>query len=294
MSMTITKLHDHVGAEIGNIDLTRPLEAATFATIENAFYENSVLVFRSQDLLPEAHIAFSRRFGPLEVHILHQYQLANHPEILLLSNKTDVEGNPIGLVEAGRYWHTDVSFTEAPSMGSFLFAVEIPPEGGDTLFASQFAAYDALTEDWKTRLDGLKARHGLNKTTAPKFTDAQLALVKGVDHPLIRTHPKTGRKALYAGVFVDKICGTIAAFSTMRHRSMRSTSGTCTVQPWKGSDRSKTSVVGAWQPLQRTRRRHHQESAGANPFRPTERRRSASPPFVDEGRTSDRRQPLRR
>jgi taurine dioxygenase len=213
MSMTITKLHDHVGAEIGNIDLTRPLEAATFATIENAFYENSVLVFRSQDLLPEAHIAFSRRFGPLEVHILHQYQLANHPEILLLSNKTDVEGNPIGLVEAGRYWHTDVSFTEAPSMGSFLFAVEIPPEGGDTLFASQFAAYDALTEDWKTRLDGLKARHGLNKTTAPKFTDAQLALVKGVDHPLIRTHPKTGRKALYAGVFVDKILGVSAAES---------------------------------------------------------------------------------
>ncbi len=211
--MTITKLHDHVGAEIGNIDLTRPLEAATFATIENAFYENSVLVFRSQDLLPEAHIAFSRRFGPLEVHILHQYQLANHPEILLLSNKTDVEGNPIGLVEAGRYWHTDVSFTEAPSMGSFLFAVEIPPEGGDTLFASQFAAYDALTEDWKTRLDGLKARHGLNKTTAPKFTDAQLALVKGVDHPLIRTHPKTGRKALYAGVFVDKILGVSAAES---------------------------------------------------------------------------------
>ena len=205
MSMTITKLHDHVGAEIGNVDLTHPLDDEAFATIEKAFYEHSLLVCRKQDLSPDAQIAFSRRFGPLEVHILHQFQLADHPEILLLSNKTDADGNPLGLVEAGRYWHTDVSFTEVPSMGSFLYALEIPPEGGDTLFASQFAAYDALSDAWKARLENLTALHGLNKTTAPKFTDAQLALVKGVEHPLIRTHPKTGRKALYAGVFVDKI-----------------------------------------------------------------------------------------
>jgi taurine dioxygenase len=207
MTLTITKLHAHVGAEIGGIDLSQPLDDATFAALEDAFYQNSVLVFRGQDLPPERHIAFSRRFGPLEVHILDQYQLAGHPEILLLSNKTDADGKPLGLVEAGRYWHTDVSFTEIPSMGSFLYAVEIPPEGGDTLFASQFAAYDALPDDWKTRLGKLSALHGLNKTTAPKFTDAQLASVKGVEHPLIRTHPKTGRKALYAGVFVLKILG---------------------------------------------------------------------------------------
>ena len=205
MSMTITKLHDHVGAEISNVDLTRPLNNAAFTSVEKAFYEKSVLVFRGQNLSPDAHIAFSRRFGPLEVHILHQYQLTNHSEILLLSNKTDSDGNPLGLVEAGRYWHTDVSFTKIPSMGSFLYAMEVPPDGGDTLFSSQFAAYDALPEHWKTRLENLTALHGLNKTTAPKFTDAQLASVKGVEHPLIRTHPKTGRKALYAGVFVDKI-----------------------------------------------------------------------------------------
>ena len=205
MPMTITELHDHVGAEIGNVDLTRPLNNAEFALVEKAFYEKSVLVFRGQNLSPENHIAFSRRFGPLEVHILHQYQLTDHSEVLQLSNKTDLEGNPIGLVDAGRYWHTDVSFTETPSMGSFLYAVEVPPKGGDTLFSSQFAAYDALPEYWKVRLENLTALHGLNKTTAPKFTDAQLASVKGVEHPLIRTHPKTGRKALYAGVFVDKV-----------------------------------------------------------------------------------------
>ncbi|NQV82157.1 MAG: TauD/TfdA family dioxygenase [Alphaproteobacteria bacterium] len=213
MTLTITKLHDHVGAEIGGVDLTQPLDDATFAALEEAFYQNSVLVFRGQDLPPERHIAFSRRFGPLEIHILDQYQLAGHPEILLLSNRTDADGNPLGLVEAGRYWHTDVSFTEVPSMGSFLYAVEIPPEGGDTLFASQFAAYDALPGPWKDRLAGLSALHGLNKITAPKFTDAQLASVKGVEHPLIRTHPKTGRKALYAGVFALKVLGVSAAES---------------------------------------------------------------------------------
>lgn len=207
MGLAITKLHDHVGAEVCGVDLARPLDDDTFAAIEDAFYQNSVLVFRDQDLPPERHIAFSRRFGPLKVHILTQYQLEGHPEILLLSNKTDDNGKPVGLVEAGRYWHTDVSFTELPSMGSFLYAVEIPPEGGDTMFASQFAAYDALPDNWKSRLDGLTALHGLTKKTAPKFTDAQLALVKGVEHPLIRTHPKTGRKALYAGVFVLKVLG---------------------------------------------------------------------------------------
>ena len=213
MTLTMTKLHDHVGAEIGGVDLSQPLDDATFAVLEDAFYQNSVLVFRGQDLAPKAHIAFSRRFGPLEVHILDQYQLAGHPEILLLSNRTDDAGNPIGLVEAGRYWHTDVSFTAAPSMGSFLYAVEIPPEGGDTLFASQFAAYDALPKDWKTRLGKLSALHGLNKTTAPKFTDEQLARVTGVEHPLIRTHPKSGRKALYAGMFALKVLGVSAAES---------------------------------------------------------------------------------
>ncbi len=207
MTMTMTNLHDHVGAEVAGIDLSHPVDDATFAEIEQAFYRKSVLVFRGQNLSPDAQISFSRRFGPLEVHILHQYQLDGHPEILVLSNKTDAEGNPVGLIDAGRYWHTDVSFTEKPSMGSFLYAVEVPPEGGDTLFASQFAAYDTLPEDWKSRLAGLYALHGLNKTTAPKFTDAQLALVKGVEHPLIRTHPRTGRKALFGGVFVDKVLG---------------------------------------------------------------------------------------
>jgi len=211
--MTMTNLHDHVGADVAGIDLAHPVDDATFAEIEQAFYQKSVLVFRGQNLPPDAQIAFSRRFGSLEVHILHQFQLTGHPEVLVLSNKTDAEGKAVGLVDAGRYWHTDVSFTEVPSMGSFLYAVEIPPEGGDTLFASQFAAYDALPEEWKARLAGLKGLHGLNKTTAPKFTDTQLALVKGVEHPLVRTHPATGRKALYAGVFVDRVLGVSVAES---------------------------------------------------------------------------------
>ncbi len=207
MSITITQLHDKVGAEISGVDLAQPLDDDAFAAIEEAFYQNSLLLFRDQDLPPGKHIAFSRRFGVLEEHPLDQFHLEGFPEILVLSNRKRDDGTPAGLEDAGRYWHTDVSFTEIPSMGSFLYSVEIPPEGGDTLFASQFAAYDALPDDWKKRLDGLQALHGLNRVTAPKWTDEQLAQVKGVAHPLIRTHPKTGRKALYAGVFVLKVLG---------------------------------------------------------------------------------------
>jgi taurine dioxygenase len=213
MTLSVTKLHDHVGAEVSGVDLSQPLDGATLAAIEQAFYQNSALVFRGQDLPPEKHIAFSRHFGPLEVHPLDQFHLERFPEILVLSNRKRADGTPLGLEDAGRYWHTDVSFTEVPSMGSFLYSVEIPPEGGDTLFASQIAAYEALPDAWKKRINGLQALHGLNRITAPKWTDEQLAKVKGVAHPLVRTHPKTGRKALYAGVFVLKVLGVSEAES---------------------------------------------------------------------------------
>ena len=204
---TITPLAPAVGAEVFGVDLARPLDDRAFAAIHRAFLDHAVLVFRDQDIGVTQHLAFTRRFGELEVHILNQFNLPGVPHILVLSNAKDEAGAPLGLEDAGRYWHTDVSYTEEPSMASFLFAIDVPPNGGDTLFAGTSAAYAALTGDLRAQIDGLKGVHGLTKMTAPKMTDEQFAALKPEIHPLARTHPETGRKAIYAGAFAMGIQG---------------------------------------------------------------------------------------
>ncbi len=207
MTMTVAALTESIGAEVSGADLGVALGEAAFQAIHDAFLEHSVLVFRDQSLSPNQHIALTRRFGEAEVHILNQFHHADHPEILILSNGRDPSGAPLGLEDAGRYWHTDVSFTKEPSMGSFLYAHDVPPEGGDTVFASTRAAYDALSAAWKARLDGLRAVHGLNRTTAPKFTDDQFAALDHIEHPIVRMHPETGQKAIYTGAFALSVVG---------------------------------------------------------------------------------------
>ncbi len=201
MSPAVQPLTPAVGAEMSGVDLACPLDDALFSAVHGALLDHAVLVFRDQAIGDEQHLAFTRRFGELEVHILDQFNLPGRPNILVLSNAKDEAGAPLGLEDAGRYWHTDVSYTERPSMASFLFAIDVPPEGGDTMFAGMTAAYEALPDEMKERLDGLKGVHGLNKITAPRMTDAQFAKLKPEVHPLVRTHPETGRKAIYAGVF---------------------------------------------------------------------------------------------
>src|SRR5580692_8672298 len=148
-----------LGAEVLDLDLSRPLDDETFAAVHRAFLEsNGLLVFRAQHITPEQHIEFSRRFGPLMIHILRQYLLPGHPEILRVSNVIE-SGEPIGLGDAGSIWHSDLSYTPEPSLGSLLHALELPAEGGDTSFANMTAAYDALPEDIKERLEGKQAIH---------------------------------------------------------------------------------------------------------------------------------------
>jgi taurine dioxygenase len=204
---TITPLAPAVGAEVFGVDLARPLDDRAFAAIHRAFLDHAVLVFRDQDIGVTQHLAFTRRFGEPEVHILDQFNLPGFPHILVLSNAKDETGAPLGLEDAGRYWHTDVSYTEEPSMASFLFAIDVPPNGGDTLFAGTSAAYAALPADLRAQIDGLKGVHGLTKMTAPKMTDEQFAALKPEIHPLARTHPETGGKAIYAGAFAMGIQG---------------------------------------------------------------------------------------
>lgn len=194
-----------LGAEIIGIDLAKPLNDTDFARVHQAHLEHGVVVFRDQQLTPQQHIDFSRRFGELQIHVLRQFLLAGHPEVFIISNIIE-NGQPVGLGDAGKFWHSDLSYKEIPSLGSMLYAQELPSEGGDTLFASQQAAYDALPAELKKALQGKRAAHsylaryddevfaGIRR---PTLTPEQIAEVRPAIHPVVRTHPETGRKGLF-------------------------------------------------------------------------------------------------
>ncbi|WP_370467212.1 TauD/TfdA dioxygenase family protein [Caballeronia sp. BR00000012568055] len=205
-----------LGAEVVGLDLSRPLSAEDFARIHRAHLDHHVLVFRDQRITPDQQVEFSRRFGPLQIHVLQQFGLAGHPEVLIVSNIKE-NGKPIGLGDAGHFWHSDLSYKDKPSLGSMLHAQELPSEGGDTLFANMHAAYDALPSDLRDAVAGLKAEHTylaryaeLQKRSPwrPNLTAEQIAEVKPVVHPVVRTHPETGRKALFVSEhFTTRIVG---------------------------------------------------------------------------------------
>ncbi|CAB3761759.1 TauD/TfdA dioxygenase family protein [Paraburkholderia solisilvae] len=205
-----------LGAEVIGLDLSKPLADHDFARIHRAHLDYHVVVFRDQRITPEQHVAFSRRFGPLQKHVLHQFALPAHPEMLIVSNIVE-NGKPIGLGDAGHFWHSDLSYKEKPSLGSLLHAQELPAEGGDTLFANMHAAYDALPDALRNAIQGLRAEHTYLARYAelqarspwrPNLTPEQIAEVKPVVHPVVRTHPETGRKALFVSEhFTTRIVG---------------------------------------------------------------------------------------
>ncbi len=209
MAIHIEPFESPLGAEINGVDLAGSLTEDEFTSIEVAWNAHSVLVFRDQDLSPEALIEFSRRFGELEVHVLDQYLHPDHPEILVVSNILENDRH-IGIYDAGRYWHTDLSYLSEPSRGSILHAIEIPKKDGetlgDTLWTSTAAAYEALDPALKEQLAGLKAAFDLAKRFQRLVADGdqqavmserQKDLTPQVAHPIIRTHPVTGRKCIY-------------------------------------------------------------------------------------------------
>ena len=194
-----------VGAEVVGLDISQPINADDFRRIHRAHLDHHVLVFRDQQITPQDHIDFSRRFGPLEIHVLHQFQLKNHPEILIVSNILE-NGEPIGLGDAGVYWHSDISYKPRPSLGSLLHAQELPSEGGDTLFADQHLAWESLSPELQQRVLPLKAEHSYlakyedlraKNPWRPKLSQSQIDQVAPAVQPVVRTHPETGRKALF-------------------------------------------------------------------------------------------------
>ncbi|MBV8503933.1 MAG: TauD/TfdA family dioxygenase [Paucibacter sp.] len=204
------------GAEVLGLDLAEPLSGADFQRLHRAHLDHHVLVFRDQRITPQQQIDFSRRFGPLQIHVLHQFQLAGHPEILIVSNIIE-NGRPIGLGDAGVYWHSDLSYKERPSLGSMLHAQELPAEGGDTLFANMHLAWDTLPAALRSATEGLRAEHSYlakyeelrqRSPWRPKLTDEQIAEVRPVTQPVVRTHPETGRKALFVSEhFTTRVIG---------------------------------------------------------------------------------------
>lgn len=204
-SFEVRPFSGRVGAEILGLDLSLPLNERDFARVHQAHLDHHVVVFRDQRITPQQQIDFSRRFGVLQIHVLKQFLLHNHPEILIVSNIVE-DGQPIGLGDAGKYWHSDLSYKELPSLGSMLHAQELPSEGGDTLFADMHLAWDTLPLHLREAVEGRSAVHsytaryseGHNAASwRPTLTPEQLAQVVEVSHPIVRVHPETGRKALF-------------------------------------------------------------------------------------------------
>ena len=216
METTLSKLavrpeEGPIGAEITELDLLLPLDAETFNAIEDALDHHAVVVIRDNLLTPPQLATFSRRFGPPQINVRAEARNADTPEVFWISNISE-DGKPVGSHDAGRYWHSDLCYLEAPSKVTLLNAIEVPARDGavfgDTQFASATAAYDALSEDMKARLATLKAANGYrymwNKKAhefglRPVLSEAELAERFPPDaiHPIVRTHPATGRKCLY-------------------------------------------------------------------------------------------------
>ena len=208
--MQIKPLTAAFGAEILDVDLSADIDDATFREIEKTFNEYSVVLFRDQQITDEQHVQFSRRFGELEIHVLREFVKPANPELYVLSNIVE-NGKSIGIKDAGNYWHTDLSYTRAPSRGSIMYALEVPnDEGGrplgDTQFASTAAAYSLLSDEMKAHLGRLKAIHRFwdrylreRKIAGSDvvISEERRAQTPDVVHPIVRTHPFTGRKCLY-------------------------------------------------------------------------------------------------
>ncbi|MAM94779.1 TauD/TfdA family dioxygenase [Parvibaculum sp.] len=200
-----------LGAEIEGVDLSKELSNETFDDIHQAFLDHVVIFFRDQHITHEQHKAFGRRFGTLNIHP-YVKGMEGHPEIMQIVKE------PEDRINFGGGWHSDMSFLEEPALGSILYAREVPPYGGDTLWANQYLAYETLSDGMKEMLEGLKALHTAKGeysergASAQKRSSMQIATANddtpAFEHPVVRTHPETGRKALYVNpAFTEKFVG---------------------------------------------------------------------------------------
>jgi taurine dioxygenase len=186
-----------LGAEIIGVDLSEEIDDHTFAHIQDAWHLNLVILLRGQELSEEDQVRFAEKFGPPAVIHTKQF-VRNHPAVMLISNIRE-DGKPIGALPDGEmHFHTDQCHQERPAMASMLYALEVPSTGGNTLFANGYMAYETLPDGIKRRIEGRKALNAYDYDTAAMRRGTRLAEgVPSYVHPVVRTHPATGRKALY-------------------------------------------------------------------------------------------------
>jgi taurine dioxygenase len=198
----LSRIAGALGAEIHGVDLAMPLADATLAEIRQALLDHLVIFFHDQHLTPEQHLAFGRRFGDLQIHD-YVDGMPDYPEILDVRKEEHETGGNFGGA-----WHSDVTYLEEPALGSILYAREVPACGGDTLFANMYTAYDTLSEGMKRMLGGMTAVHSARRAYGVRssyFPGGQRSMKirrsnaaeREVEHPVVRTHPETGRKALF-------------------------------------------------------------------------------------------------
>ena len=210
-SIEVRPIAGAIGAEIHGIDLADSPSDEQFDTVRRAFLDHQVIFFRDQALDPDSHKELGRRFGELNIHGYYK-SLPGHPEILPVLKEPEATEN------IGGVWHSDVTYLPEPALGSILYALEVPPAGGDTMFASQYHAYEALSDGMKEMLEGLRAIHSsdlfTNKARRDAVNATRTTKLAEIDetvessHPVVRTHPETGRKCLFVnGAFTRRIDG---------------------------------------------------------------------------------------
>ena len=215
MTLAVELQDAPIGAEVTGVDLGRPVAAGVAGEIGARLREHAVLVFRDQRMSPEAQVALTRQLGEPEVHVLDDFTLPGMPEVFVVSNVRR-DGKPVGAVNAGQYWHSDLSYTAQPTFASMLHAREVPAGRGETVFAGMVRAYETLPADVGKRIDGRRAVHDYTLAYETVFADnpdrtltpEQEAAVPPVAHPVVRTQVRTGRKALYVNPgFTRRIVG---------------------------------------------------------------------------------------
>jgi taurine dioxygenase len=210
----ITPLHSTIGVEIAGIALTDAVSESLFAKIYEAFLAHQLILFRDVDLPPRAQVALARRFGEVQVHVMNQYHgYPDYPEIYVLSN-LDGHGEPNGKhPDRGTlYWHTDGSWRERTGQATLMYSEIVPDVGGETEFANMYEAYELLPASMRSAIEGRRAIHNLNFSRTRRHGDdpmtaEQSAKVPPVAHPIVRTHPETGRKAVLLGDHAESIEG---------------------------------------------------------------------------------------
>jgi taurine dioxygenase len=205
--LTVNPLSDVMGAEVLGADLSRPLDDAAFGQIQQAFHDHQVIAVRDQKLSPQAQVVFTERFGSLEPHNTTEFVIQDAPLVLIISNDMK-DGKPIGVIDAGDFWHSDSSHRKIPSKATVLHSVKNPSAGGDTQFSNMYLAYETLPKDVQRRIEGLQGIHAASKLKnkrvevskeRPGATDFYASRLDRPDvtHPIVMVHPVTGRKALY-------------------------------------------------------------------------------------------------